>query len=476
MGEPFYTRISNRLKEDPIHLPYMCSECGLHFLHPNHIPKCTPEPNTNGDFNTCKANKGKKGEQPVACGQPLDDPVHRPKCRARIKGNLYENMVYNVDELCFRCGQHYEGCTCPHTGTEGSFFPYLMTKKAKRELRTPHETIFLNDIQEIPQAVYDFVLGFQGRALGEYAGTGKDELDGLVLFYGPKRTGKSKFIEDFAEHFPEDERGEISDNAEEQWWSAHLVHPMNKQETVKLFTCCELSHECKIPMTEWQILCDQKLMTIHAKFQTARRVQIRCTVFVASNWMPFKGAMSRRSVSVYLKHTIPEQFIDTTLPIRMRETRAVHQYRAVLEYLDLVQGRKPQLNAVWPAYFKEQQKIMEVQSQPILAFLKDLHNNTPTCWRVQPSDTRTMRKERMLNYVPLSRLKRFFQKFCSDQGIHSHKWDHMQWREAKDMFKLKEKNKSLPWKKYTGDLETLKRDYTCLEFWTLPRPGTAGVS
>ena len=133
-----------------------------------------------------------------------------------------------------------------------------------------------------PQAVYDFVLGFQGRALGEYAGTGKDELDGLVLFYGPKRTGKSKFIEDFAEHFPEDERGEISDNAEEQWWSAHLVHPMNKQETVKLFTCCELSHECKIPMTEWQILCDQKLITIHAKFQTARRVQIR-TVFNASN-------------------------------------------------------------------------------------------------------------------------------------------------------------------------------------------------
>ena len=35
--------------------------------------------------------------------------------------------------------------------------------------------------------------------------------------------------------------------------------------------------------------------------------------------MPFKGAMSRRSVSVYLKHTIPEQFIDTTLPIRMRK-------------------------------------------------------------------------------------------------------------------------------------------------------------
>ena len=70
-----------------------------------------------------------------------------------------------------------------------------------------------------------------------------------------------------------------------------------------------------------------------------------------------------------------------------------------------------------------------------------------------------MRKARMLNYVPLSRLKRFFQKWCSDQGIHSHKWDHLQWREAKDMFKLKEKNKSLPWKKYTGDLETLKRDY-----------------
>lgn len=458
MGEPFYTRISNRLKEAPLHRAFICSECGLHFLHPNHTPECVPEPCTNGDFHTCKANRGTDAN-PVACGKSLDDPIHQPKCRARIRGNIYANMVYNIDGLCFRCGQPYEGCTCPHTGIEGGFFPYLMTKDAKRELRTPHETIFLNNIQEIPQSVYNFVLAFQGRALGEYAGTGKDELDGLVLFYGPKRTGKSKFIEDFAEHFPEDERGEISDNAEEQWWSAHLVHPMNKQETVKLFTCCELSDQCKIPMTEWQILCDQKLMTIHAKFQTARRVQIRCTVFIASNFMPFKGAMSRRSASVYLKHTIPEQFIDTTLPIRMRDTRAVHQYRAVLEYLDLVQGRKPQLNAVWPAYFKEQQKIMEVQSQPILAFLKDLENNTPTCWRVQPSDTAIMRKARMLNYVPLSRLKRFFQKWCSDQGIHSHKWDHLQWREAKDMFKLKEKNKSLPWKKYTGDLETLKRDY-----------------
>ena len=62
-----------------------------------------------------------------------------------------------------------------------------------------------------------------------YAGTGKDELTASSCSTA-RRNGKSKFIEDFAEPFPEDARGEISDNAEEQWWSAHLWHPMNKQE------------------------------------------------------------------------------------------------------------------------------------------------------------------------------------------------------------------------------------------------------
>ena len=445
----FFDRVSDAAREDRVHRGYFCAECGRHFLHPCHRPRCAPTP-YHANFNVC-AN---------GCECPLDDPIHHPACRARITGNLYQNMEHNPDEVCFRCKQGYAACSCPCTGEEGGFFPYLMKKEAKRNLRTPHETIFLNQVQKIPQKVYNFILAFQGRALGEYAGTGMDELDGLVLFYGPKRTGKSKFIEDFAEHFPEDERGEISDNAEEQWWSAHLVHPMNTNETVKLFTCCELSPECKIPMTEWQILCDQKLITIHAKFQTARRVQIKCTVFVASNWMPFRGAMSRRSVSVYLKHTIPEQFIDTSLPIRMRSARAVHQYRAVLEYLDLIEGgRKPQLNAVWPEYFREQQHVMEVQTQPIIAFLKGLSNNTPGCWRVVPTDTPELRKVRMKNYVPLSRLKRHFQKWCNESGVHHAKWDSMQWNEAKDMFCLKEKNRSLIWKKHSGDVETLRRDY-----------------
>ena len=60
-------------------------------------------------------------ENPVACGA-LDDPIHKPKA-ASIRGVIYENMVYNLDEVLLR--KRYEGCTCPHTGIEGGFFPYL---------------------------------------------------------------------------------------------------------------------------------------------------------------------------------------------------------------------------------------------------------------------------------------------------------------------------------------------------------------
>ena len=47
---------------------------------------------------------------------------------------------------------------------------------------------------------------------------------------------------------------EDPDNAEEQWWSSHLVNAVTG-ETVKVVTCMELSPKCKVKMTEWQSKC-----------------------------------------------------------------------------------------------------------------------------------------------------------------------------------------------------------------------------
>jgi hypothetical protein len=123
---------------------------------------------------------------------------------------------------------------------------------AEEHVDSPWDSIFLNDIQAIPYAAYNFgMCAMIGRTITEMVGTGADVIQGCNLLYGAKQTGKSLCLKNLQRWFPPSQQGDIPDSAEEQWWSAHLVNPVT-HETVKLVTCKELSHRCKVPMTEWQ--------------------------------------------------------------------------------------------------------------------------------------------------------------------------------------------------------------------------------
>ena len=180
----------------------------------------------------------------------------------------------------------------------------------------------------------------------------------------------------------------------------------------------------------------------------------------ASNFLPFSGAMSRRAISIYLKHSIPEEFLDSTLRERMfndtpqQQLKAIHAYNALISKYD-----KPILNQVWPNYFKKQQIEMENTSQPLCAFLRDLANHTRSGWHVVRWDTAAMREQRMKNYVPISKIQYFFQRWCSTTGMSS-RWDPIQWQEAMDANHLKVRNKTLPWVDAANQApENIKRDY-----------------
>lgn len=422
---------------------YCCTVCQKYINHPDHLPQCVYEPSS-VNFDICEK-----------CGEGPNHPTHLPTCRKCVIAPLFENMIVNPDGICFRCGRDYEGCQCPGVG----FFPHQMKSGAEENIETAYDTIFLNNIQQIPFEAYHFVVAMAGRTLGEFVGDNVDNIQGCVLLHGPKRTGKSEFLIALSGWFPPDKRGDIPDSAEEQWWSAHLIDPVT-HKTVKLVTCMELSHKCKVPMTEWQKMCDGGDLTICIKHQTARTVNVDFMAWFASNFLPFKGAMSRRAISIYLKHSIPEQFLDSTLRDRMAQDTAKQQLKSIYAYHALIQKYdKPILNQVWPLYFKKQQIEMENTSQPLCAFLRDLANHTRGGWHVVESTTDALRTQRMKNYVPISKLQWYFQKWCSSNGMSS-RWDRIQWREAMDMYKLTEKNRTLDWYESGSQVpERIKRDY-----------------
>lgn len=216
---------------------YCCTICNKYLNHPDHDFECVYEPSS-VDFNICEK-----------CGLGPNDPSHKPRrCRAKVLAPLFENMAPNSEEICYRCERNYETCVCP--GKWG-FFPYRMMAGSEVEINTAYDTIFLNHVQDIPFEAYHFIVAMMGRVLGEFIGENTDNIQGCVLLHGPKRTGKSELLGAVQGWFPPDQRGDIPDSAEEQWWSAHLIDPVT-HKTVKLVTCMELSHKCKVPMTEWQ--------------------------------------------------------------------------------------------------------------------------------------------------------------------------------------------------------------------------------
>lgn len=445
MDTTFFDRVNDRFLEHDNIERYLCTECNKYIDHPDHEMECMYRPGT-ANFHVCET-----------CGNPADHPCHLPKkCRAHVRAPIFENMVYNKEDKCFRCENDYANCCCP--GKWG-FFPYLMKAGAEENIETAFDTIFLNHVQEIPNEAYNFVVAMMGRTIGEYVGTDTDNIQGCVLIHGPKRTGKSEFLIAFKEMFPTDKHGDIPDSAEEQWWSAHLVDPVTNK-TVKLVTCMELSHKCKVPMTEWQKMCDGGELTIHAKFITSRTVNVDFMAWFASNYLPFTGAMSRRSISVYLKHSIPEEFLDSTLRERMINDTAKQQYKAICAYMNLVaKFKRPVLNQVWPLYFKRAMEEMDRTSQPICAFLQDLPNCTRGGWHVVGWNTPELRQQRSQNYVPISKLQSYFNRWCQRNG-YSSKWDTISWNDAKDMYKLQVHHKTLNWHNAPNEApERIKRDY-----------------
>ena len=207
-------------------------------------------------------------------------------------------------------------------------------------------------------------------------------------------------------------------------------------------------------------MCDGDDLTIHIKHQTAFTTDVKFHAWFASNFMPFKGAMSRRVIAINLKHSIPTALLDASLDEMMVYATAPMQLKCMKSYYSLLQNHeKPVLNQVWPTYFQNQMTEMENNTQPICAFLRDLPNSSRTGWEVVPSITNAQREQRKRNYVPVSKLQYMFQRWCSNNG-HRHRWDTILWQEALDMNNLWVRNKCLPWFPAPNEeAELIKRDY-----------------
>lgn len=220
---------------------YCCIECKKYLNHPDHDPDCSYAPSC-VNFHSC-----------AHCDEATNHENHTPVCRPRVLAKLYENMDVHPEEICFMCKRKYHACACP-VGNGYGFLPHYFLPGAEDAIETAYDSIFMNNLNNIPKNAYHFIEAMMGRTLGERVGDGSDSLAGCVLIHGPKRTGKSELLIAFVSWFPEHQRGDIPDNAEEQWWSSHLVNAVTG-ETVKVVTCMELSPKCRVKMTEWQSKC-----------------------------------------------------------------------------------------------------------------------------------------------------------------------------------------------------------------------------
>ncbi len=207
-------------------------------------------------------------------------------------------------------------------------------------------------------------------------------------------------------------------------------------------------------------MCDGDDLTIHIKHQTAFTTDVQFHAWFASNFMPFKGAMSRRVIAINLKHSIPAELLDASLDEMMVCGTAPMQLKCMMSYYSLLQEHeRPVLNQVWPRYFQLQMIEMENNTQPICAFLRDLPNSSRTGWMVVPTTTPAQRAQRIKNYVPVSKIQYMFQRWCSTNG-HRHTWDIILWQEACDMNNLWVRNKRLAWfPAADAEAEIIKRDY-----------------
>ena len=206
----FFTRVNQRfLQQQTEHSvyndSYCCEECSLYLGHPNHLPPCDYQPQT-VNFNKCRH-----------CGEGPNHDSHKPECRAHILAPMMKRMFINPRRLCFRCNKAYANCNCPTTFEGIGFFPHEMDVGSEEHIDSPWDSIFLNQIQQIPYSAYNFgMCAMIGRTITEKVGSGADEIQGCNLLYGAKQTGKSLTLKNLQRWFPPSQQGDIPDSAEEQ--------------------------------------------------------------------------------------------------------------------------------------------------------------------------------------------------------------------------------------------------------------------